>query len=92
MSLKIKREIWQASKTRDSAELVRQFVSVRDMEKYLKANIKCPENKDNFNKGRHEWNDSTVIDGVGDVRAICDFCGLFIVDKPLVNKMENREV
>lgn len=83
MSLKIKREIWKANKSRTSAELVQQFVSIRDMEKFLKQHIKCPENKDNFNNGWHEWNDCTVIDGIGEVRSICDFCGLIIVDTPL---------
>lgn len=83
MSLKIKHEIWKANERRTDAELVQQFITTRDMEAYLKDHIKCPENKDNFNNGWHEWNDSTQIEGIGEVRSICDFCNLIIVDIPL---------
>lgn len=84
MSMKIKYEIWQANKKRTSAKLVERFVSQRDMEKYLDNHHKlCPENKDGFNHGRHEWNDCTIVQGVENVRSICDFCNLMIVDVPL---------
>lgn len=80
MSLKIKNEIWIANKRRTEAKLSRQFVSERQMNEWLEKHAKCPENKDNFNNGWHEWNDSILIKGVEGVRSICEFCGLMIVD------------
>ena len=45
--------------------------------------MKCPDNKNNPNNDWHEWNDTVTVKGIGgDVRSMCDFCGLIIVDIP----------
>lgn len=75
-----KHQIWQANSSRNAATLLANFFSTQELENYLKQNIKCPENKNNPTNDWHEWNDTIIVKNIGDVRSMCDFCGLIIVD------------
>ena len=76
-----KHQIWQSNSSRTSATLIANFFTTQELENYLKQHIKCPENQNSPNNDWHDWNDALEVKGIGgDVRSMCDFCGLIIAD------------